>query len=203
MEWWQVGAAMNGILLVVYLMIATAIVVPLMRGRQLLANPLGLATAGIFFTCAIHHGSHTFHMVLPVFGIHSHSGFAMRDAFHWQIALWDVATAAVGVYYWTLRRTYAPLMQGAKLFEDMKDRQRQALEINDNIVQGLTVAQMALAMEDRDKSEEALQATMISARRIITELLGSVDNGELQAGAAVREQAADLQRTLEDVKRHP
>ncbi len=36
------------------------------------------------------------------------------------------------------------VLRGAQLFEDMKVRERQALEINDNIVQGLSVAKYAL-----------------------------------------------------------
>lgn len=90
--------------------------------------------------------------------------------------LWDVITAAVGIYYWTLRRTYGSLMQGAKLFNDMKEQQRQALRIGDDIIKELFIAQSALAMDDRDSADDALRSTMESAGHIVTELLGEPVN---------------------------
>jgi signal transduction histidine kinase len=171
---WKVGAAANLAVALVYLAIAVAIVRPLVRERQLRANRLGTATAAIFLTCAVHHGSHAVHVLLPYVGLEVHEGLALRAAFNWHVVGWDVLTAAVGIYYWTLRRTYGPLMRGAKLFEDMKERQRQALEINDTIVQGLFVAQTALALGERETSEEALHTTLESARHIISDLLGEV-----------------------------
>ncbi|TMD95709.1 MAG: hypothetical protein E6I76_09730 [Chloroflexi bacterium] len=56
----------------------------------------------------------------------------------------------------------------------MRERQRQALEINDNIVQGLAAAQMALALGEQAQSEAAMTATLGAARGIITDLLGEV-----------------------------
>jgi signal transduction histidine kinase len=106
---------------------------------------------------------------------------------------WEVLTAAMGVYYWSLRRTYGALMKGAKLFDDMRERQRQALEINDNIVQGLFVAQTALALDEREVSEEALRSTLESARQIISDLLGEANSDvALGPGELVRKQAAEV-----------
>ena len=179
---WQVAAVANLIVAVAYLAISAAIARPLIRTGQLWANKLGTATAAIFLTCAVHHGMHGVHMTLPVLGILEHSGHALRTAFGWHQAGWDILTASVGVWYWSLRRLYAPLMRGAQLFEDLKERQRQALEINDNIVQGLTVAQMALALDERKESKQALESTLVSARRIISDLLGEVDSPETRLG---------------------
>jgi signal transduction histidine kinase len=110
-------------------------------------------------------------------------GLALRAAWDWPIVAFDIIAAAVAVYYWTLRSTErSPLMRGPKLFEDFKEKQRQALEINDNIVQGLTVAQMALDLEEREESREALERTLVSARKIVTDLLGDVQaHGEPSA----------------------
>ena len=49
-------------------------------------------------------------------------GYALRQAFDWPTVTWDLITAAVAVYYWTLRSTYGPLMRGAALFEDLKEK---------------------------------------------------------------------------------
>src|ERR687886_388101 len=61
---------------------------------------------------------------------------------------WDIFGATVAFYYLSLRGSYASVLRGAQMFEDFKVRERQALEINDNIVQGLAVAKMALESGD-------------------------------------------------------
>ena len=191
METWMIGAAANGVIGVAYVAIATTIFLNLRRSGQLSQNRLGVATAAIFLTCAVHHGSHSVHMLLPYVGLEVHEGTAMREAWSWHISSWDVVTAAVGVWYWSLRKTYGPLLRGAKLFEDMKERQRQALEINDNIVQGLTVAHLALASKDENRSLEAMEATLAKSRRIISDLIGEVgEERRLAPGELVRTRAA-------------
>ena len=188
---WQVGATANLAIGVAYLAITLAILVPLLRTRQLRANKLGTATGVIFFTCAVHHGTHFVHMVLPVWGIEEETGRSLREAMSLHVVVWDVFGAVVAAYYWSLRSIYGSLMKGAQLFEDMRERQRRALEINDDIVQGLTAASMALALDERERSEEVLTETLASARRIISDLLG-VAGAENRLGSAdlVRSQAA-------------
>ena len=173
MSSWTVGLVCNAVIMLAYLLIALAIVVPLYRSHQLRTNALGAATAAIFFTCAIHHGSHSIHMLLPSLGVSDSQGLAMRSAWGWPLALWDVVGALVAVYYWSLRRTYSSLMHGAKLFEDLRQREQQALELNDTVLQGLVVAKMALDLDQQDKADDALAASIESASRIITDLLAS------------------------------
>jgi signal transduction histidine kinase len=188
---WQIGAAANVVVAAAYVAITVAIARPLMRESQLGSNRLGTATAAIFFTCAVGHAVHALHVILPSFGLGQDEGLPLRAAYSGSHVAWEILTAGMGIYYWTLRRTYGPLMQGAKLFEDMKERQRQALEINDNIVQGLFVAQTALALEEREISEEALRQTLASARQIISDLLGEGGTeAALEPGALVRRQPA-------------
>ncbi len=206
--WWQMGLLANAVVAAAYLMIAWAIVRPLVREGQLASNRLGAvhfcgttahwwhilgrmsdvphllhgaiviggtagATAAIFLTCAVHHGSHTVHMALPYLGLVEQQGQALRAAYNWQSGTWDVLTAAVGSYYWTLRRTYGSLMHGAKLFEDMRAREQQALELNDSVLQGLVVAKMAIEMGQPAKATEAMEASIGAASTMITELLGA------------------------------
>jgi hypothetical protein len=170
--WWATGLVGNAVIAIAYLSISTVIAVPLVRSGQIRSNPLAAATAAIFFTCAVHHGNHTVHMAMPWFGVESDRGLAMRASYDPVMALWDVMSAAVAVYYWSLRRSYAPLMRGAKLFEDLRQREQQALEFNDNVLQGLVVAKMALNLDQPAKAMEALDASIASASRIITDLLG-------------------------------
>jgi hypothetical protein len=171
--WWATGLVGNAVIAIAYLSISTVIAVPLVRSGQIRSNPLAAATAAIFFTCAVHHGNHTVHMAMPWFGVESDRGLAMRASYDPVMALWDVMSAAVAVYYWSLRRSYAPLMRGAKLFEDLRQREQQALELNDNVLQGLVVAKMSLELDDSSKAREAISAAITSASHMITDLLGS------------------------------
>ncbi|MXG89737.1 hypothetical protein [Nocardioides flavescens] len=170
---WQLGLVCNAVIMVAYGCIAMAIVVPLWRSRQLRTNALGGATAAIFFTCAVHHGAHSIHMLMPSLGVDDPRGLAMREAWGWPLAGWDVIGALVALYYLSLRRSYGSLLQGAQLFEDMRVREQQALELNDTVLQGLVVAKMALDLDQPARAEQALASSISSASKIITELLGS------------------------------
>ena len=170
---WYVGMVCNAGIGVAYLFISLAVAVPLARSNQLRSNPLGAATAAIFLTCAVHHGSHAVHMLLPSFGLDDERGLAMRTAWDWPLSVWDAVGLVVAVYYWSLRRNYGSLMRGAQLFEDMRKREQQALELNDSVLQGLVVAKLALDLGDTPRAQKALATSIGSASSIITDLLGS------------------------------
>lgn len=57
-------------------------------------------------------------------------------------------------------------------------RRKQALEINDNIVQGLAVAKYSFDLKQHEKAREAIEGTLVAARSIISELLDDV-GGEM------------------------
>ncbi len=194
---WQIGLAANAVIAVAYFLITLAIVVPLARSQQLRTNPLGAATAAIFFTCAVHHGTHSVHMLLPSLGFDDSQGLAMREAWGWPLATWDVVGALVAAYYWTLRRNYSSLMHGAKLFDDLRLREQQALELNDSVLQGLVVAKMALDLDQPERAQQALTASIDSASKMITELLGS----EHQSLKLLRSTAAAVQADPEQEER--
>lgn len=200
MESWQIGLIGNAVIMVAYLLITLAIVVPLARSRQLRSNPLGAATAAIFFTCSVHHGAHSVHMLLPALGISDPAGLAMRSAWGWPLALWDVVGALTAVYYWSLRRNYSSLMHGAQLFEDLRQREKQALELNDTVLQGLVVAKMALDLNQTARSQEALTSSIVAASRIITDLLGDKQDGH----GLVRSAPAEITTTpVEPIEKDP
>jgi hypothetical protein len=188
METWQVVTVENLIVGGAYLAISYIILSGLIKTGQLGSNKLGLATGLIFFTCAVHHGTHAVHMLIPSLGIEDAKALAMRDAWHWETAVWDGLTAVVGVYYLSLRGSYASVLRGAQMFEDMKVRQRQALDVNDNIVQGLTVAKYELDRGEDKRSREAIEETLRKSRALITELLG-------ERGSEVELGPGDLRRS--------
>ena len=193
--WWTIGLIANAVVAIAYLLIAAAIVRPLLSTGQLRSNRLGAATAAIFFTCAVHHGGHTVHMLLPYVDVANRQGLALRAAYDWESAFWDIITAGVGIYYWTLRRTYGSLMRGAQLFDDMRQRERQALELNDNVLQGLVVAKLALDLHDNDRAYAALETAIGSASHMITDLLGAP--GQRQTDRLLRQSAAELRTDSE------
>lgn len=192
MHWWILGLVSNAAIAAAYVAIATCIVVPLVRSQQLTKNRLGAATAAIFATCSVHHGLYAVHLALPSFGADM-ADLSLRAAWGWQLALSDVVGVVVAAHYVGLRRTYGSLMQGAQLFDDLRRRERQALEINDNVLQGLVVAKMALELGQEATAVAALDTSIAAASRMISELLATEDRpveaGLLRTRAAVLEPA--------------
>jgi PAS domain S-box-containing protein len=78
----------------------------------------------------------------------------------------------------------------SRLFE-AELRRTQAVEINDNVVQGLTAALYALELEDVPRAVTYLTHTLESARRMMSDLITPLD-GELDAGALVRNEPASV-----------
>ncbi len=151
---WQLALVGNAVISLAYFSITAAIMVPLVRAGQVRANRLGAATAAIFFSCAVGHGLHALHPLLPALLGQSSGEQAAARMVSWHDALWDVLTACVGVYYWTLRRTYGSLMRGAVLFEDMEERQR---------VAGLEAAQAVAEARAEAERERDAHAAMVKS----------------------------------------
>lgn len=78
----------------------------------------------------------------------------------------------------------------AKL-RDLEANRYQALQINDNIVQGITVAKYAVEMGRLDLAREALDSTLNGAKEIVRDLLSENPEG-IEAGALVRTEPALL-----------
>jgi two-component system cell cycle sensor histidine kinase/response regulator CckA len=108
----------NIIIMIAYAAIMVSIVVPVHRAGQLGSNKLATATAMIFFSCAVGHGFHAvmaWQMLAALGQAHVHGtdpGWSSASA------IWDACTAAVGIYYWTLRRGYGVLLQKGAIYVD-------------------------------------------------------------------------------------
>lgn len=193
--WWMLGAACNAVIAVAYSMIVYAIAKPLVQSRQLRSNAMGAATAAIFLTCAVHHGAHVVHMLMPYAGMDLERGMAMRTAWGPELAAWDLVGAAVASYYWTLRGGFGPSNNSPQLFRDQYEREQRALELNDAVLQGMVVARLALDLGDSRRGLAALDGSIDAASRMITELIGD-DRGQLakrplRSSAALVEGAPD------------
>ena len=71
-------------------------------------------------------------------------------------------------------------------------RRRQALEINDNVVQGLVAAAYALDQEQTESSRVYLDQTLSAARAMMDDLLEPLDGEGLRPGDLVRTTAAAI-----------
>ena len=170
------AAAANLVVAVVYVGIAVLIVRPLARHGRLQTNPLATATALIFVSAAFHHGVPVLELLLPSVGLDENVGRATREVFGWPLAVSDLFAAAVGVYYLSLRRTYGMQLGSGELFTDTKRRQQEALDLNDTVVQGLVAAQLARRLGRERELDEALEASLVSARGMVDRLLSEVES---------------------------
>ena len=191
MSWWYVGSIANLVIVAAYLAIAFSIIRTLVADGRWRGSRLAVATAAILFAGAVHHGWHPVQQFLPALGVQERAGLAMRSAFDaWHVSMWDVVTAAVAVWYWTLRNRFPALVHSSAVFEDTVARKRQALEIHDNVVQGLATAKLAFEMEDTERGMRSLDQTLVASRKIITDLLGGEQEGLPLAGNLRRTNAA-------------
>jgi len=74
-----------------------------------------------------------------------------------------------------------------------EERRRRAMEMNDDVVQGLALAQLALETGREDAAREAIADTLAAAQAIVTGLLEETgEYGELRSGDLVRNDPATL-----------
>ncbi|MHB8584793.1 MAG: hypothetical protein ACYDDF_03010 [Thermoplasmatota archaeon] len=186
MDFWWIGLAANAIVAVAFLAVAAVLAVNAIKTKHVKNNPLGIATVALYITCGGGHVVHTLQLLDVPLGHITAAGLAIEAEYNtdWHMWMIDVLTAMAGVAYWMMRKRFPALVSGAAVFEDLRDRQRHALEIHDSVVQGLVRAKMALDMDQTAESDAALEETLGKARGIITDLLG---RDEIKPGALRRE----------------
>ena len=140
---------------------------------------------------ALHHG--VMGVLAPV-GVYNHTP-AQSNPWKWAgiHAVFVLAASAAYIVSWRLTEVERERAEHYLIeLHEGQLRQRQALEINDNVVQGLAVAKYALDTGDDARAYEAVSRTLTSARGIISDLLGGADSGaHLGPGDLVRGQAAN------------
>lgn len=181
-EWWMVTAGANAVIVVVYALVSISMIRAIIDGRQLRSNPLLAATAAIFVTCTLGHGAHLAHALLPSGAVWGAGGpvAASRIAAEFgdaRLLVWDAVTAVVAIAFLALRSRFAVVTRGAAFCEDLAKREAQALEMHDDIVQGLAQAKLALELGHREEGYAAIEATLAASRRIMTEVLGQDGHG--------------------------
>jgi signal transduction histidine kinase len=171
---WWIGVSANAIIAVAFLAVAVVLAVNAIKTRQVKNNPLGLATVVLYITCGGGHVVHTVQLIQGPLGVNAAvaAAAAFEYSNEWHMWAIDLLTMIAGVSYWMMRRRFPALVSGAAVFEDLRGRQKRALEIHDNVIQGLVQAQMALSMDMEEEGTEAVSETLEKARGIITDLLG-------------------------------
>ncbi len=88
----------------------------------------------------------------------------------------------------------------AATLREAQVRRKQALEINDNVVQGLTASVLALGQDDASAAMTLLDKTLTAARQMMNDLLDPLTGRELEPGDLVRSSPSKLESTPEVVK---
>ncbi|HUR16979.1 MAG TPA: hypothetical protein VMZ33_06815 [Candidatus Limnocylindrales bacterium] len=124
---------------------------------------------GIIFVAA-HHGVMGTVDAQAVFNHPS----AWNNPWKWAVihALFILGASAAYITGWryTELERHRAEDYGAQLAESVLF-QREALEINDNIIQGLVAVEAAMDFDDETLARDALNATIVSAREIVSNLL--------------------------------
>jgi PAS domain S-box-containing protein len=63
----------------------------------------------------------------------------------------------------------------AERIRHIEDRQRQAIALNDDVVQGLAIAKLSMELDDSERAYDAVAETLESARTIVSELLSDAE----------------------------
>lgn len=170
-EGWVIGLVANATIATAYLAVAALLATTAIRTNQWRSNPLGLATTILYVGCGGGHAVYALQFLDIALGNATAAAAGARVLYAgWHMWAWDVVTAVVGVWYWTQRKRFPGLVTGAAVFEDLRVRQRRALEINDNIVQGLVRAKMSLELGRASDAQDAIAETEAAGSRIIQEL---------------------------------
>ncbi|MDQ3957285.1 MAG: hypothetical protein M3273_03070 [Actinomycetota bacterium] len=104
-------------------------------------------------------------------------------------AAFILAESIACIVAWKKTEEYAAALSGHS------ERRREALELNDHVVQGLVVAKASFELGDQERGTKALEATLTRARDLVSDLLGDVDDPEdVPPGSLVREQPAAVER---------
>ena len=110
----------NSVIVLTYLAISLTIARGLWTSCQWRTNKLGTATAAIFFTCALGHAAHVAtYAAAPLTGQPAHEHLD-RPVLGSLGVFWDLVTAGVALWYWSLRSRFPALVRGAAVFENLR-----------------------------------------------------------------------------------
>jgi PAS domain S-box-containing protein len=86
----------------------------------------------------------------------------------------------------------------AAALREAQVRHQQAVEINDDVIQGLTAAILTMQMEDMSGATHYLEKTLVAARRLMNDWSGGPQNAAVRPGDLVRSLASALPENFPD-----
>lgn len=98
---------------------------------------------------------------------------ALGVPYSWAIAVvvFSILASGLGIIFWRINdRSFMVREKLAVALAESSLKQRQALDIHDNIVQGLTVAKYSLDLQEYDEASKAVNSTLGSAKKLIGSL---------------------------------
>jgi len=98
----------------------------------------------------------------------------------------------------TTERSRALTEEGALRSREADSNRKRALELNDEVVQGLSVAKYALESGEVSTARRAVTHTLEAARQIVSDLLAVSGSAAIQPGDLVRERPAVISRGSRD-----
>lgn len=95
------------------------------------------------------------------------------------VIIFSIIASGLSIIFWKINdRNSANKQQLAVALAESSLKQRQALDIHDNIVQGLSVAKYSLDMQEYDEASRALNSTLESAKKLIGSLSVDLAKGD-------------------------
>lgn len=176
MDLWLFAAIANGVLFLGYTWLAIDIGIGLQRGKQWRNNPVGVATMAIFATCAVGHGIHAEHTILPMLFSWAAGDMATLDAARESSSVplvwaWHGATAVVVVAYLLQRQRLRLLSRGSALCEDMVLKQARAATLQERVGEVAMEARRLLEQGDTEAAMARIDDALDEARDIATDLV--------------------------------
>jgi hypothetical protein len=98
----------------------------------------------------------------------------------------------------TAERAQALADEGALRATEAQSNRKRALELNDEVVQGLSVATYALEGGEISTARRAVASTLEAARQIVSDLLAVSGSKAIEPGDLIRERAAVIGRGSQD-----
>jgi hypothetical protein len=186
---WIITVVGNATVALAYAVIAFFIGRGLSQTDQWRQNRLAVATFLIFTTCSIGHALHAQHILSGLSAAHGLDRHGVLAT--WPGALMETLTALIALYYLSLRSRFGILLAGKRLFDDLDDRQRTALEVHDDVIQGLVSAKLALDLGDAGEASRVIEHALGNSRRVVDRLMAPVTaSGGMRPGGLRRRRPA-------------
>lgn len=205
---WMAASAANLVMAATFLAIAAPLWKAIREGGQLWSNPLLTGFALIFTTCAVGHGVHFEHTVLPYYhdGLHALPLMGGPAAYNYtaSFGLWsrvamthpalvatDLVTMGLGAWYFLLRKRQNRFFEGAELAEDLEAQEREARTMHDEVIEDVSQALLLVDLGDEEEAAEVVGETIGNAQAIVDDLLETASLTELEPGDLAQEEVPE------------